>query len=62
MESIHIVDPGNNRRKDYAKDLMKNLDFMKNKDILMSNVFDPKFILIDNVLNDKAVMKCNFST
>jgi hypothetical protein len=33
---------------------------MKNKDVLISTLFDPKFILIDRHLEDKCIFECSF--
>lgn len=59
MENITLVDPTNRHKKEYAMELMKNLEFMKNKDVLLSTLFDPKYIMLDNCLPDKVVLDCN---
>lgn len=59
MENITLVDPTNRHKKEYSMELMKNLEFMKNKDVLLSTLFDPKYIMLDNCLPDKIVLDCN---
>lgn len=54
-----IVDPGNKRRKEYAQELAKNLEFIKNKDVLISNVFDPRYIMLDESVPDQVVTECS---
>lgn len=59
MNNITLVDPTNKHKKEYAMELMKNLEFMKNKDVLMSSLFDPKYIHLDNSLPDKVAIDCS---
>ena len=58
MDSITLVDPSVRHKKEYAMELMKNLEFMKNKDVLASALFDPKYIMLDNNMPDKVVLDC----
>lgn len=41
-------------------ELMKNLEYMKNKDVLISTLFDPKFMMIDRDLDEKVIFDCSF--
>lgn len=58
VENITLVDPTNKHKKEYGLELMRNLEYMKNKDVLLSTLFDPKYILIDQNLPDKVVLDC----
>lgn len=57
-----IVDPGNRRRKEYAQELARNLEFIKNKDVLVSNIFDPRYILLDETVPDLVVSECSLDS
>lgn len=53
-----LVDPGNQRRTEYAEELVKNLEFVKNKDLLISNIFDPRYIMLDAKCTDRVILEC----
>jgi hypothetical protein len=46
------------RRSEYAKEVVKNLDYIKNKDILVSNLMDPQYIVLDRGVSERVVVEC----
>lgn len=58
MEEIRLIDPNLKNKKLYADDMLKNLQFMKNEDLLVSNLLDPRSILISDNLEDSCIFQC----
>lgn len=57
-ENISLVDPANRHKKEFAMELMKNLEYMKNKDVMISALFDPKYITLDRHMEEKVIFDC----
>lgn len=58
LEEIRLIDPNLRHKRMYAEDMLKNLKFMKNEEILVSNLFDPRTILISQGLDDSCIFEC----
>jgi hypothetical protein len=56
-----MVDHSVTRRTEYAKEVLKNLDYMKNKDVLMSNLMDPQYIVLDKGVSERVVVECKLA-
>ena len=55
------MDPNISHKKLYAKEIVENLDYIKDQDIMLSNLMDPRFFIIHNRLSDDSLSICNFS-
>lgn len=58
IDHITLIDPNINHKNYYASQIVNNLEYIKNEDLLVSNLFDPKLFLIDSSLDDNILFEC----